>query len=66
MKQSERQAIQKVRALSAITETVHHRRLTEYGKDARRVYNDLMAILRVGMPDMRGIEYRVTCQARRI
>lgn len=66
MKQSDRITERKVRALSIITENVHHCRLTEFGKDNRRVYNDLCSILRVGMPDMGGIDYRVTCQTRRI
>lgn len=64
MKQSERAMERKVSVLSRLSEAVKPRRLTEYGKDNRRVYNDLCSILRVGMPDMGGIDYRVTCQAR--
>ena len=64
MKQSERAMERKVSVLSRLSEAVKPRRLTEFGKDNRRVFNDLMAILGVGHPDMGGIEYRITCQAK--
>ena len=40
------------------------RRLTEYGKDMARVYNDLCAVLHVGYANMTGIEYRITAKGR--
>lgn len=44
MKQSERITEHKIRALSKMSERVKTRQLTEYGKDMRRVYNDLCSI----------------------
>lgn len=65
MKQSDVIESARVNALAKMSERIKTRQLTEYGKDMRRAYNDICAILRVGYPDMGGIDYRVTCQSSR-